>query len=314
MKWLSIAALVLALLIGCAYLMVNKQEDAIHLTEAVQAYMGRREALQKEVSELESRRDKFASMRDEWIEHRKRAGELESLYGDKAELESACETLKKKRGMLRGDIAACTNEIVLLMQQASDLEMQTNALAKAKQKFAEERDFYIGQGNEAKQEYDKQKSRTTDETKRADDAAAMAAKNRKIAEEWQAKVEVAAADADAAVKAHQKRAADAKQAADAEAKKLAKLLGEITTAQAKAAALAAEVVALEARKRELAGVDKALSTKKAELAEVESKISTANAKVTAQQVATQIDAVREEVSRKLGAFDEKLKEHDKKND
>ena len=37
MKWLSIAALGLALLIGCAYLMVNKQEDVIHLTEAVQA-------------------------------------------------------------------------------------------------------------------------------------------------------------------------------------------------------------------------------------------------------------------------------------
>lgn len=63
MKWLSIAAVALALLIGCAYLMVNKQEDVIRLTEAVQAYMGRREALQKEVSELESRWDEFASMR-----------------------------------------------------------------------------------------------------------------------------------------------------------------------------------------------------------------------------------------------------------
>lgn len=314
MKWLSIAALVLALLIGCAYLMVNKQEDAIHLTEAVQAYMGRREALQKEVLELESRRDKFASLRDEWIEHRKRAGELESLYGDKAELESACEALKKKRGLLRADIAACTNEIALLRKHVTDLEVQTNALAKAKRKFAEERDFYIGQSQEAQQEYDKQKARTVDETKRADEAAAVAAKNRKIAEEWQAKVEVAAADADAAVKAHQKRAADAKQAADAEAKKLAKLSGEVSVVQAKATALAAEVVALEAKKRELAGVDKTLSAKKAELAEVESRISTATAKVTAQQIAAQIDAVRGDVSRKLEAFDEKLKEHDKKND
>jgi len=314
MKWFSIAAIALALLIGCAYVMFNKQEEVIHLTEAVQKYMGRREALQKEISELEARRDKFESMRNEWIEHRKRAGELESLYGDKAELESACKALAKKRGKLKSDIEAYTNEIANLEKQIAELEVQTNALVKAKRRFAEERDFVMAQEREAKREYDKQKTKTEEETRRADEAAAKAAKNMKIAEEYQAKVEVAKADADAAVKVHQKRGEDAKKAANAESEKLAKLTGGVEDAQAKASALATEVAALEAMNRALAGVEKTLSAKKEELAGVEAKISKANAKVTAQQVSEQIDAVRDAVSKKLGAFEGKLKELDKKND
>ena len=314
MKWLTTAAIALALLIVCAYVMVNKQEEVIHLTDSVQKYMGRRDALKKEVDELEDRRDKFDAMRNEWIEHRKRAGELSSLYGDKEELENACKTLTKRRGKLRSEIVGYTNEVAMLERRIGELEIQTNALLCVGRKAAEERDMYFEMRKEASAEYDKQKARTVDETKRADEAAARAAKELKRYEEYLAKVEVISADVDAKVKVYKKREVDAREAADAESKKLAKLNGEVTSAQAKAAALAAEVTALEAKQRELVGTEKALKKKNAELAEVESKIATANEKVTAQQIANQIDAVRESVSQKLGKFESKLKELEKSND
>lgn len=314
MKWLTIAAIALALLIGCAYVMVNKQEEVIHLTDAVQKYMGRRDALKKEIDDLEDRRDKFESMRDEWIEHRKRTSELVELYGTREELESSCKTLTKKRAKLKSDIEAFTNEIAMLEKHVSDLEIQTNALAKAVRRFADERDLYIEKGREAKDEYDKQQKLTEGESKRAAEYGAKAAGLLKQVEEYQARIDVSKAEADVKARAHEKRGEDAKKAADAETMKLAKLSGEVADAQAKAAAIATEIAALETKKRELGGVEKALSTKSAELSAIEAKIVKANAKVTAQQVAEQIDAVREDVTRKLGAFEGKLKELDKKND
>ena len=70
--------------------------------------------------------------------------------------------------------------------------------------------------------------------------------------------------------------------------------------------------ALEAQRDELVGVEKQLDETKKALAEEQTKLGQARAKVSAHQVAEQIDGVREDVSRRLTAFGTKLEELEKK--
>ena len=52
MKWMTMAAITLALLFVCVFLVINKQEQLSVITNEVQTYMGQRDTLQKEVGDL----------------------------------------------------------------------------------------------------------------------------------------------------------------------------------------------------------------------------------------------------------------------
>lgn len=337
MKWLIIAASALALLFVCVFLVINKQEQLIVITKEVQTYRGQRDTLQKEVGDLQGHRDRRAALDKEWEEFKAKEGELAGKYGEKLELEGECKALAKKRGMLKSDIEACSNEVERLEAQIAELEIQTNAIYKAKQKFANDRDFNLERANEARQEYEKvQEQRVAEEARfvkqkrladqeeervkrekdraneakiTADDAdrrkedAERAAKAAETAQK--ARVAALRAETDKEVAAQEKRASAArKAAADASAKAEAE--------EARLKTLATEVAKLEARRDELAGVEKRLDETKEALTEELAKLGQTRAKVSAQQVAAQIDGVREDVTKRLGAFKDKLDELEKK--
>ena len=337
MKWMTMAAITLALLFVCVFLVINKQAQLSVITNEVQTYMGQRDTLQKDVGDLQRHRDRRAALDKEWEEFKTKEGELKGKYGEKLELEEECKALAKKRGILKSDIEACSNEVERLEAQIAELEIRTNAICKAKQKFANDRDFNLERANEARQEYEKvQEQRVAEEARfakqkrladqeeervkrekdraneakiAADDAerrkedAERAAKAAETAQK--ARVAASRAETDKEVAAQEKCASAArKAAADASAKAEAE--------EARLKTLAAEVAKLEARRDELAGVEKRLDEAKEALSEEQAKLGQTRAKISAQQVAAQIDGVREDVSRRLGAFGAKLEELEKK--
>ena len=337
MKWMIMAAITLALLFACVFLVINKQEQLSVITNEVQAYMGQRNTLQKEVGDLQRHRDRRAALDKEWEEFKTREGELKGKYGEKLELEGECKAFAKKCGILKSDIEAYSNEVERLEAQIAELEIRTNAIYKAKQKFANDRDFYLEQASEARQEYEKaQEQRVAEEARlakqkrladqeeervkrekdRANEAkiAADDAERRKEDAERAAKVaetvqkaRVAAlrAETDKEVAAQEKRTSAArKAAAEASAKAEAE--------EARQKTLAAEVAKLEARRDELAGVEMRLTEAKEALGKEQAKLGQTRAKVSAQQITLQIDSVREDVMKSLDAFKAQLGDFEKK--
>ena len=337
MKWMTMAAIMLVLLFVCVFLVINKQEQLSVINNEVQTYMGQRDTLKQEVGDLQGHRDRRAALDKAWEEFKTKEGELKGKYGEKLELEGECKALAKKRGILKSDIEACSNEVKRLEAQIAELEIRTNALCKAMQKFANDRDFNLERANEARQEYEKvQEQRVAEEARfakqkqladqeeervkmekeRANEAkiAADGAERRKEDAERAAKAAETAqkarvatlrAETDKEVAAQENRASAArKAAADASAKAEAE--------EARLKTLAAEVAKLEVRRDELAGVEKRLDETKEALAKEQAKLGQTRAKVSAQQVTAQIDGVREDVTKRLGAFKAKLDELEKK--
>ena len=87
MKWMTMAAITLALLFVCVFLVINKQEQLSVITNEVQTYMGQRDTLQKEVGDLQGHRDRRAALDKEWEEFKTKEGELKGKYGEKLTLE-----------------------------------------------------------------------------------------------------------------------------------------------------------------------------------------------------------------------------------
>lgn len=337
MKWLIIAALTLALLFGSVFLVINKQEQLSVITNEVQTYMGQRDTLQKEVGDLQGHRDRRAALDKEWEEFKTREGELKGKYGEKLELEGECAKLTEKRDGLRKSVKAQEELVSSLKDRISELASETNLLGKTVIRMRGERDAILEDTKADRETQDKVKEqrvaeearyakqkrladqesdRAKGEKKRADEAkiAADDAEVRKEDAERAAKAAEAAqkarvaalrAETDKEVAAQEKRTSAARKAvADASAKAEAE--------ETKLKTLAMEVAKLEARRDELAGVERQLAQTKEALAEEQAKLGQTRAKVSAQQIAAQIDGVREDVSRRLGAFGAKLEELEKK--
>lgn len=337
MKWLIIAAVTLALLFGCVFLVINKQEQLSVITNEVQTYMGQRDTLQKEVGDLQGHSDRRAALDKEWEEFKTREGELAGKYGEKLALEGECAKLTERRDGLRNSAKAQEELASSLEERIAKLAGETNFLGKTMTRMRGERDAILEdtkadretqdkvkeqrvaeEARYAKQKRlaDQEEDRAKSEKKRADEAkiAADDAERRKEdaeraakAAETAQKARVAAlrAETDKEVAEHEKRTSAArKAAADASAKAEAE--------EARLKTLAAEVAKLEARREELAGVEKRLDETKEALAEEQAKLGQTRAKVSAQQVAAQIDGVREDVTKRLGAFEAKLDELEKK--
>ena len=337
MKWLVIAALTLALLFGCVFLVINKQEQLSVITNEVQTYMGQRDTLQKEVGDLQGHRDRRAALDKEWEEFKTKEGELKGKYGEKLNLEGECGKLTERRDGLATSIKAMKDQVASLQGRVAALANQTNFLGKTMDRMRGERDAILADTkadrdakdkakeqrlveesrySEQKRLADQQAERAISERTRADGAKREAddAERRKgdaeraaKAAETAQKARVAAlrAETDKEVVEQEKRTSTARKAAGAVAAKA-------EAEEAKLKTLAAEVAKLEARREELAGVEKQLAETKEALAEEQTKLGQTRAKVSAQQVAAQIDSVREDVSRRLGVFGAKLEELEKK--
>lgn len=337
MKWMTMAAITLALLFVCVFLVINKQEQLSVITNEVQTYMGQRDTLQKEVGDLQRHRDRRAALDKEWEEFKIREIELKGKYGEKLALEGECAKLTEKRDGLRNSVKAQEELASSLEERIAKLAGETNVLGKTLIQMSGERDTILVDIEAIKKDRDKfeqqcreedkrytehkrtadnEAKRANDETARANEAKITAddAERRKEdaeraakAAETAQKARVAAlrAETDKEVAAQEKRASDArKAAADASAKAEAE--------EARLKTLATEVAKLEARRDELAGVEKQLDETKEALAEEQAKLGQTRAKVSAQQVTAQIDGVREDVTKRLDAFKAKLDELEKK--
>jgi len=344
MKWMTMAAITLALLFVCVFLVINKQEQLSVITNEVQTYMGQRDTLQKEVGDLQGHRDRRAALDKEWEEFKTKEGELKGKYGEKLTLEGECAKLTEKRESLRKSVKEQEELASSLEGRIAGLASHTNALGMAMNRMRGEhdailvdieaikkdRDKFEQQCREEDKRYtehkrtaDNEAKRANDETARADSETARAneakitaddAERRKEdaeraakAAETAQKARVAAlrAETDKEVAAQEKRASAArKAAADASAKAEAE--------EARLKTLAMEVAKLEARRDELAGVEKRLDETKEALAEEQAKLGQTRAKVSAQQITAQIDGVREDVTKRLDAFKAKLDELEKK--
>lgn len=337
MKWMTMAAITLALLFVCVFLVINKQEQLSVITNEVQTYMGQRDTLQKEVGDLQRHRDRRAALDKEWEEFKTREIELKGKYGEKLALERECAKLTEKRDGLRNSVKAQEELVSSLERRIAELASQTNFLGKTMNQMRGEqdailvdieaikkdRDKFEQQCREEDKRYTEHKRTADNEAKRANDETARAneakitaddAERRKEdaeraakAAETAQKARVAAlrAETDKEVVAQERRMSDArKAAADASAKAEAE--------ETRLKTLATEVAKLEARRDELAGVEKRLDEAKEALAEEQAKLSQTRAKISAQQVAAQIDGVREDVTKRLDAFKVKLDELEKK--
>ena len=337
MKWLVIAALTLALLFGRVFLVINKQEQLSVITNEVQTYMGQRDTLQKEVGNLQGHRDRRAALDKEWEEFKTKEGELKGKYGEKLMLEGECSKLTEKREGLLKSIETYEELVASLKKRASELAIQTNALVKAMDRIRGNRDMILEDIERIKKDRDKfeslrneEKDHYTNQKRLADQESARADSEKKRANEAKIAADDAErrrGDAESAAKAAETaqkarvaalRAETDKEIAEQEKHKSAarKAAGAATAKaeaeEAKLNTLAAEVAKFEARRDELAGVEKQLAETKDVLAEEQAKLGQTRAKFSAQQIAAQIDGVREEVSRRLGAFGAKLDELEKK--
>lgn len=338
MKWLTIASVALALLFGCVFLVINKQEQLSVITSEVQTYMGQRKTLQKEVGDLQGQRDRRAALDKEWAELRIKEGELKGKYGDKLVIEGECAQLEQKRNDLKETIKVYEDEFASLRARVSAFASQTNSLGKAVDrmrgecndilsdiekeqktldKVKEQRLTEENRYSEQKRLADQQAERASSEKNRADGAKREAddaerrkgdaERTAKAAETAQkARVAVLRAETDNEVAEQEKRTSAARKAAGA-------AVARSEAEEAKLKTLAAEVAKLEARREELAGVEKQLAETKEALAAEQAKLGQVRAQVSAQQVSAQIDGVREDVLRRLGAFGAKLEEFEKKH-
>ena len=337
MKWMTMAAITLALLFVCVFLVINKQEQLSVITNEVQTYMGQRDTLQKEVGDLQGHRDRRAALDKEWEEFKTKEGELKGKYGEKLTLEGECATLMKKRDGLATDIKVMEDRVVLLQGRVAELANQTNFLGKTMDRMRGERDAILEDAKAARETQDKVKEQRVaeearyakqklladqeavraaneknraDEAKRgADDAVRHKEDSERAAEKaetaYEARITAARAKADKDIAEQEKRMTDAHQ-------KAAKAMANAEAEQVKLKTLAEAVAKLEARRDELAGVEKRLDETKEALAEEQAKLGQTRAKVSAQQVTAQIDGVREDVTKRLDAFKAKLDELEKK--
>ena len=336
MKWMTMAAITLALLFVCVFLVINKQEQLSVITNEVQTYMGQRDTLQKEVGDLQGHRDRRAALDKEWEEFKTKEGELVGKYGEKLALEGECAKLTEKRDGLRNSVKAQEELASSLEERIAKLAGETNFLGKTMIRMRGERDAILEDVKVKQDERDKFKLLRDEEEKRystqkriADQEAELSADEKKRANEakiaadeaerrkedaeraakaaeiaQKARVAALRTETDKEVAAQENRASAArKAAADASAKAEAE--------EARLKTLAAEVAKLEARRDELAGVEKRFDETKEALAEEQAKLGQTRAKVSAEQVAAQIDGVREDVTKRLGAFKAKLDELEK---
>ena len=337
MKWMTMAAITLALLFVCVFLVINKQEQLSVITNEVQTYMGQRDTLQKEVGDLQGHRDRRAALDKEWEEFKTKEGELVGKYGEKLALEGECAKLTEKRDGLRNSVKAQEELASSLEERIAKLAGETNFLGKTMIRMRGERDAILEDVKVKQDERDKFKLLRDEEEKRystqkriADQEAELAADEKKRANE--AKIaaneaerrkedaERAAKAAEAAQKARvaalreetDKEVAEQEKRASAARKAAADASAQAEAEEARLKTLATEVAKLEARRDELAGVEKRLDETKEALAEEQSKLGQTRAKVSAQQVTAQIDGVREDVTKRLGAFKAKLDELEKK--
>lgn len=337
MKWMTMAAITLALLFVCVFLVINKQEQLSVITNEVQTYMGQRDTLQKEVGDLQGHRDRRAALDKEWEEFKTKEGELKGKYGEKLTLEGECATLMKKRDGLATDIKVMEDRVVLLQGRVAELANQTNFLGKTMDRMRGERDAILEDTKATRETQDKVKEQRVaeearyakqklladqeavraaneknraDEAKRgADDAVRHKEDSERAAEKaetaYEARITAARAKADKDIAEQEKRMTDAHQ-------KAAKAMANAEAEQVKLKTLAEAVAKLEARRDELAGVEKRLDETKEALSEEQAKLGQTRAKVSAQQVTAQIDGVREDVTKRLDAFKAKLDELEKK--
>ena len=337
MKWMTMAAITLALLFVCVFLVINKQEQLSVITNEVQTYMGQRDTLQKEVGDLQGHRDRRAALDKEWEEFKTKEGELKGKYGEKLTLEGECATLMKKRDGLATDIKVMEDRVVLLQGRVAELANQTNFLGKTMDRIRGERDAILEDTKAARETQDKvkeqrvaeearyakqklladqeavraanEKNRADEAKRRADDAVRHKEDSERAAEKaetaYEARITAARAKADKDIAEQEKRMTDAHQ-------KAAKAMANAEAEEARLKTLATEVAKLEARRDELAGVEKRLDETKEALAEEQAKLGQTRAKVSAQQVTAQIDGVREDVTKRLDAFKAKLDELEKK--
>jgi hypothetical protein len=142
-----------------------------------------------------------------------------------------------------------------------------------------------------------------DDAERRREDAERAAKAAEISQK--ARVAALRAETDKEVAEHEKlRLAAIKAAAYANA--------SVEAEKLKLKTLAEEVARLETRRNELVSVKKQLAETKVALSIELKKLDQAMKRVTAQQVVTQIDGVREEMVKRLGEFKVKLEELEKK--
>lgn len=337
MKWMIMAAVTLALLFCCVFMMINKQEQLSVITSEVQTYMGQRDKLQKEVGDLQGHRDRRAALDKEWDEFKTKEGELRGKYGDKLALEGECAKLTERHDGLATRIKAMEEQVASLQGRVTELVNQTNILGKTMdsmlgerdtileetERFKKERDTFYDLRRKEEKRYTEQKAVADQEAARADTEENRANEAKRLADNAVKRKENAKQEADAAETAQKKRVADLRVETDKEIAAQEKRRADASTAAADAIAkaeaeetklktLAAEVAKLEARRAELNGIEKQLTETKAALANEQEKLGQVSAKVTAQQIAAQIDDVREDVSRRLGVFGAKLEEFETK--
>lgn len=331
MKWLIMAALTLALMFVCVFLVINKQEQLGVITKEVQTYMGQRETLQKEVENLQGIRDREVALDKAWADCKTKEGELKGKYGEKKELEGECSKLKERNEALRVGIKAHEEQKSSLEGKLVDLVNQTNYLGKTMTKMLGERDSILedtkrfkAQCREAEERYAAQKKladqaaeRATKEKKRADDAknAADEAERRKedaeraiesVLNSKKARIAAAREEADKEVEKQNLRKSTAnKEAVEAHSK--------VEAQEEKLKALLAEIVQLEARRFELMEVTNQLAEAKVLLNTEQKKLSQTQAEITEQQIATRLAALLNGVAKRLDAFESKLNDFEKKD-
>jgi hypothetical protein len=331
------AAITLALLFVCVFLVINKQAQLSVITNEVQTYMGQRDTLRKEVGDLQGHRDRRVALDKEWEEFKTKEGELIGKYGEKKALEGECTKLTEKCDGLRRSVKAHEELVSSLERRIAELASQTNFLGKTMNRMRGERDAILADTKadmetqdkvkalrvaeearytEQKRLADQESERAYSEKKRADEAkiAADDAERRKEDAERAAKAAESAqksrvtalrAETDKEVAEHEKlRLAAIKAAAYANA--------SVEAEKLKLKTLAEEIARLETRRNELVSVKKQLAETKVALSIELKKLDQAMKRVTAQQVVTQIDGVREEMVKRLGEFKVKLEELEKK--
>lgn len=337
MKWMTMAAIVLALLFVSVFSVINKQEQLSVITNEVQTYMGQRDTLQKEVGDLQGQRDRRAALDKEWEEFKIKEGELKGKYGEKLTLEGECAKLTEKRESLCNSVKEQEELASSLEERIAELASHTNALCMAMNRKRGERDAILSDIKAVKKDRDKfeqlcreEEKRYTEHKRIADNEAKRA--NGETARANEAKIAADDAerrreDAERAAKAaeiSQKarvaalRAETDKEVAEQEKLRLAAIKAaayanaSVEAEKLKLKTLAEEVARLETRRNELVSVKKQLAETKVALSIELKKLDQAMKRVTAQQVVTQIDGVREEMVKRLGEFKVKLEELEKK--
>ena len=330
MKWYATAAIALLLLVSYAYYTINKEDALRNVVTDIKLYMAKLETLKREVQSLEELRDRGAAL-DKTAENLKaKEGELKGKYGDMKSLEAQCEALSNNCAAINVNIDDLNKRLDSLRDDMAKSINYTNALDKAIDRLRGDRDSVSdeirrlqGERDQFKRQRDTEEKRYDEQKRIADSEALRAKEEKKRADAAKLAADVAEQDAEITLATQKKRIADARADADkdvsAHAKRKVEAEKEAGAAVAKAEAefaklksLSSEVAALESRRSELSGINEQLSDAKVKLKGEQDKLGKARAQVAAQDIARQVDQIREGVARSLKEFSSKLEEFSKK--